>query len=131
MVALADTRFTAIFPGQRFTDPVKAAVNIFAGAMVVLDAGFAAPGRTAVGLKARGVAAAAANNSLGAAGAISVEVNKGVFMMLNDGSINRTHIGGSAYIVDDQTVAATDGTGTRSLAGEIMDVEATGVHVKF
>lgn len=33
----------------------------------------------------------------------------------------------TAYIVDDQTVAATDGTGTRSAAGRIVLIEWDGV----
>jgi hypothetical protein len=97
----------------------------------VLDAGLAAPGRTAVGLKPRGIARSEADNSTGAASAISVTCDKGIFALVNDASVLRTHIGGTAYIVDDQTVAATDGGGTRSPAGEIIDVDAVGVWVKF
>ncbi|CUH67985.1 hypothetical protein TG4357_03322 [Thalassovita gelatinovora] len=40
-------------------------------------------------------------------------------------------IGNKAYAVDDQTVAKTDGTATRSPAGIIDDVDANGVWVRF
>lgn len=39
-------------------------------------------------------------------------------------------IGSDCYIVDDQTVAKTNGTNTRSVAGKIMDVDAQGVWVR-
>jgi hypothetical protein len=131
MVALTERRLVKRRTGDLFTDPVKAAVDIFEGAMVVLDAGFAAPGRTAVGLKARGICSTSALNAGGAAGALNVNINAGIFALNNDGSVARTHIGGTAYIVDDQTVAATDGGGTRSPAGPIIDVNDDGVWVKF
>ena len=37
---------------------------------------------------------------------------------------------GTAYIVDDQTVAKTNGSSTRSAAGTIVDVDAQGVWVR-
>lgn len=131
MTALTSSRLVKRRTAERFTDPVKAATTIQKGALVVLDAGYAAPGLTATGLKARGIAEDFVDNSGGAAGAKTVEVLKGTYSFVNDGSITRSHIGGTAYIVDDQTVAATDGTGTRSAAGEIIDVDAGGVWVKL
>jgi len=120
--------------GKVFVDPVEEAVTIFAGALVCLNAaGNAVPGSTALNLTARGVAKRRADNAAGADGAVSVESEKGVFHFMNDGGdpIDRADIGGTAYIVDDQTVAATDGTGTRSAAGTIEDVDATGVWVRI
>lgn len=40
-------------------------------------------------------------------------------------------IGSDCYIVDDQTVAKTSGSATRSVAGKIFDVDAAGVWVNF
>ena len=40
-------------------------------------------------------------------------------------------IGSDCYIVDDQTVAKTSGTNTRSVAGKVFDVDADGVWVDF
>lgn len=131
MVALTSRRMTKSAAGVRFTDPVKAGAVIFQGALTVLDAGFLAPARTALGLKVRGVAEAKFDNATGANGAINGTTNPGVFSFENDGSVTRTHIGGTAYIVDDQTVAATDGTGTRSPAGIITHLDADGVWVKI
>ena len=131
MVALVNRRMTKEAAGQRYTDPVKAGVIIHEGALVVLDAGWLAPGRTAVGLRARGVAQKRADNLAGANGALECVSHPGVWSFENDASINRTHIGATAYIFDDQTVAATDGGGTRSAAGTITHIDAQGVWVKI
>jgi hypothetical protein len=40
-------------------------------------------------------------------------------------------IGKACYIVDDETVALTDGTGTRSRAGIVAGVDSDGVWVQF
>lgn len=134
MTALTQDRNTPRAEGDIFTHPVAASARIFIGALVVLDAnGFAAPGSTATGLTALGVAWSRADNSDGADGDASVRVRRGTFRFVNDGAdpVDRTHIGGPAYIVDDQTVAATDGAGTRSPAGTIRDLDAQGVWVEI
>ncbi|MNU06383.1 hypothetical protein D3C72_2515570 [compost metagenome] len=48
----------------------------------------------------------------------------------NDGSITQAHLMKTAYIVDDQTLAATDGTGTRSAAGRIVGIDTDGVWIE-
>ncbi|MBL4832234.1 MAG: hypothetical protein JKY55_20445 [Aliivibrio sp.] len=111
-------------------DPVAAAKKIFAGAIVMLDVlGNATPGVTATGLIARGVAQENVNNATGAAGAVTVKSMKGCFRFKNDGSVTRTDISKTAFVVDDETVANTNGTNTRSALGIITDVDAIGVWV--
>lgn len=132
MASLTKERNTPNRAGLSVGDPVAAGAVIYAGALVVLDAaGDAAPGSTATGLTARGVAQHTVDNSGGAVGDETVETERGAWRFENDGTdpVDRTHIGGTAYIVDDQTVAATDGTGTRSAAGKIIDVDTAGVWV--
>ena len=46
-------------------------------------------------------------------------------------AITRAEIGDVCYIVDDETVAKTNGTSTRSAAGTIRDVDAQGVWVEI
>ncbi|WP_041523601.1 hypothetical protein [Gilvimarinus agarilyticus] len=134
-MALAQDRMTKRRAGDRFNDPVAEATTIYTGALVVLDAsGNAAPGSPATGLKARGLCTERADNSNGAAGDISVETEAGVFLFANSAGvdeIDRTHIKGTAYIVDDETVAATDGSSSRSAAGVIEDVDDAGVWVRI
>ncbi|WP_428568706.1 MAG: hypothetical protein ACP59X_09895 [Solidesulfovibrio sp. DCME] len=132
MAALTKDRDTKARSGQRYGDPVAAGAVIFAGAMVALNAsGYAVPASTATGLTGRGRALESVDNSGGAAGAVAVPVERGVFCFANNGEVTRAHINGKAYAVDDQTVAPTDGTGTRSAVGTIRDLDVFGVWVEF
>jgi hypothetical protein len=127
MSALAADRRTNEREARIYADPMAANVSIKAGGLVVLDAsGNAKPGVTGTGLIARGRAEEAKDNTGGAAGAQTIKVKSGCFGYASDGSIDRTSIDKTVYIVDDQTVAATDGTGTRSAAGTLKDLEGSG-----
>jgi len=132
MTALTKDRNTPCRTGSSYNDPVAAGVKIYAGSITVLDAaGNAAPGSAATGLKARGMAQEQVDNSAGSAGEKAVNSRPGIYQLANDGTITRADIGGTAYIVDDQTVADNDGTGTRSAAGKIEDVDSGGVWVQL
>lgn len=135
MTALAKDRNTVRRDGVQYSDPVAASTRLFAGALVCLNAsGYAVPGSTATTLKARGVAQEHVDNSAGAAGAVRVETRRGVFPFANSAStdeITRADIGNECYIVDDQTVAKTSATNTRSVAGVIRDVDSDGVWVEI
>lgn len=134
-MALTADRNTKRRDGVLYSDPVAAATRLFAGSIVCLDAsGNAVPGATATTLTARGVAQEQVDNRDGAAGDLRVESRRGVFPFANSASadeITRADIGNSAYIVDDETVAKTDGTSTRSVAGVIRDVDDSGVWVEI
>jgi hypothetical protein len=113
--------------------PMKAATKIFAGALVVSDAGYAAPGRTALGLIALGVARKDVDNSAGANGDLLADIERGAFPFNNSAgvdAITQAHLGKDCYIVDDNTVALTDGYGTRSKAGRIVEVTSSAVIVE-
>lgn len=135
MAALTNDRNTRLRTGDVFDDPVAASTVIFAGALVCLNAaGNAVPGATATGLKARGVARSRVDNSGGSAGDKHVESSPGTYRFGNSAStdaIGRGDIGATAYIVDDQTVAKTDGASARSPAGTIVDVDDIGVWVRI
>lgn len=134
MAALTSGRNTPRKSGKDMSRQVAAATLIHQGALVCLNAaGYAVPGSTATTLKGDGVARATVDNSAGAAGAARVEVEKGVFRFDNlaGDAVTIADIGGSAYVVDDQTVARTNGANTRSVAGTIVDVDAQGVWVRF
>ena len=134
-MTLTADRNTKRRDGVLYSDPVAAATRLFAGSIVCLDAsGNAVPGATATTLTARGVAQEQVDNRDGAAGDRRVESRRGVFPFANSASadeITRADIGNSAYIVDDETVAKTDGTSTRSVAGVIRDVDDSGVWVEI
>lgn len=129
MAALTSDRDTPYREGKSYGDPVAASTTIFGGSLVALNAtGFLVPGSTATGLIARGRACARVDNSAGADGDLACTSERGTFRWANSGDIDRTSIGATAYIVDDQTVSL-DNTG-KSAAGTIRDVDALGVWVE-
>jgi hypothetical protein len=135
MAALTADRATASRAGDKFNFDVAAAVVCRAGGIAVLDAtGNIKPGVTATGLICAGMFPAEVNNAAGAAAAVKAEVQSGVFRFGNSAAadaITKAEIGDNCYIVDDQTVAKTDGTATRSIAGKIVDVDSAGVWVRM
>lgn len=67
------------------------------------------------------------------AGDARVRVKRGVFKFANSAAgdlIAQANVGADCYIADDQTVALTNGTNTRSRAGKIVAVDADGVWVQ-
>lgn len=134
-MALTADRNTPYREGKLEGHPVLAATTIYGGSLVCLNAaGWAVPGATDTTLIAVGRAEFRADNSAGANGDLTVEVRRGVFRFKNSSAgdaITRAEIGDTAYIVDDETVAKTDGTGTRSAAGTIRDVDAQGVWIEI
>lgn len=132
-MALTAPRSTVERSGDLREPPVAAATTIHQGGLTCVNAsGYAVPGATATTLKAIGRAEESADNSGGSAGDIRVKVRAGVFRWKNSTStdaIALSDVGGTCYVVDDETVAKTDGTGTRSAAGKIFDVDALGVWV--
>lgn len=131
---LGSDRNTPVRTGELLHLPVAANAKIYAGALVALNTGgYAVPGSTTTGLKAAGRAEEQADNTGGADGARWITVRRGVFKFANSGTdpVGQAHVLGDCYIVDDQTVAATDGTGTRSRAGKVLGVEADGVWVEI
>lgn len=134
MAALLSDRPTPERSGLDRVFPVAANARIYAGALVMLNAGNAQAGAAGAGLVSVGIAEERADNTGGAAGAIQVRVRRGTFRLGNSGAadaITRAEIGSPCYAVDDQTVAKTDGGGTRSRAGTIADVDAVGVWVEI
>lgn len=132
MTALSAPRNTPQRVGDVLAFPVAAATTIHQGSLVVLDAGYAAPGSTATGLIAVGRAEGSATAV--SAGDAQVEVRRGVFRFANSSAgdlVAQADVGADCFIVDDQTVAKTNGTNTRSRAGKVVAVDADGVWVQL
>jgi hypothetical protein len=136
MAALTAARSTLarLTPRTR-TVPVAANAVIQQGGQVQINAaGFAVPASATVANITIGMAKAAVNNTGGANGALTVDVDRGVFRFANSAAadlIARTEIGATVYVVDDQTVAKTNGGATRPAAGKCFDVDASGVWVEY
>lgn len=135
MAALIADRNTPKQAAQQIGVPVATNVKIYAGSLVVANAsGFAAPGSSAATLTALGRAAESVDNTGGANGAKTVRVDrKDAFKFANLAAdpVVQADFGKTCYIVDDQTVAKTNGGGARSAAGKIVGVESDGVWVEF
>lgn len=131
MAALTSDRNTPEREGKILVLPMAAGVTIFAGSIVVVNAtGYAAPGSTAVNLKAAGRAEEYRVNS-GNNGEAVIKVRRGAFKFANAEADPVTALLSTCYIVDDQTVAATNGTNTRSAAGKVLAIDADGVWVEI
>ena len=121
--------------------PIAAAsATIFAGAIVLLKAGEAIPGREGDGADNAAKAAEAATfvaigiarKTVTAADGM-VPTRAGCFLFRNAtaaDAITRADIGKAAYVIDDETVGKTNPNTIRAKAGTIIDVESVGVWVR-
>jgi hypothetical protein len=114
--------------------PVAASTRLYQGCLLCINAsGYAVPGSTATTLKAIGRNEQDVDNSAGAAGAVSALATRGVFKWNNSTStdlITIADVRSTCYIVDDNTVAKTNGSNTRSVAGTVVQVDSDGVWVE-
>lgn len=131
MTAATQGRNTKRRSAERVGHPVNPGVTVHAGTLValLLANGNAVPAGTAGSGDAVGVA----QGSVVGNGSDPVETWRAHAFQFDNSAgpdaIGRADIGGSAYVVDDQTVAKTDDDGARKLAGKIIDVDAVGVWV--
>lgn len=134
MALTADRNTPELGTGAR-RGPVAAAQKIYMGSLVMRDAaGNLVKGAVAVGLVGVGRAEEQVDNAGGAAGAKSINYRPGIFRFANStgaDEITAADIGMVCYAVDDETVARTSATNTRSPAGVIDMVDATGVWVRL
>lgn len=135
MAALTEDRNTPERSMDQRELPVKAATLLYAGAMAAIGADdLVVPMSTATTLRGIGRCERRTDNSAGADGDLRAPIGAGCYRYANSAGadeITRADIGQPCYGVDDQTVALTDGTGTRSVAGTIFDVDDQGVWVDF
>ena len=130
-MALTHDRSTPEREGKLLVLPMAASTAIYAGALVAVNGdGYAVPGSTATGLTAAGRAEEYKTNGT-TAGTETVAVRRGVFKFANLEADPVTKPLATCYIADDQTVAATSGTNTRSAAGKVLAIETDGVWVEI
>lgn len=136
MTAATKDRDTQEVIGRFRSGPIAANVKCYAGTIACVDAsGNVTKGATATTLKAIGVFDQAYDNTGGAAGAFTAEAKRGIYGPFANSSagdlIAASDVGSTCYIVDDQTVAKTNGSATRSAAGVVHAVDTAGVWVRF
>ncbi|NVK42117.1 MAG: hypothetical protein HWE39_12825 [Oceanospirillaceae bacterium] len=131
---LTKDRNTPMRDAEQIPVPLEGGAKIFAGAIVAVAAsGFAVAGATAAGLTYLGRAENFADNSSGSDGDVSVNVRrKKAFKWKNSNGdpVTQALFGQFCFIVDDETVSATDGGGTQSIAGVVVGVEPDGIWVE-
>ncbi|MBN9504926.1 MAG: hypothetical protein J0I69_02775 [Altererythrobacter sp.] len=134
-MALSADRNTPRRQGDILSGGVAASTKVFAGALVMRNAaGYLTKGAAATGAVGVGRAEEQVDNSAGSAGDAVLRYRPGTFRFKNSGSadaITIAEIGDKCFVVDDETVAKTDGSSSRSPAGIVEDVDAQGVWVRF
>jgi hypothetical protein len=109
---------------------MKGGVKGFLGGIAVLNGGFLAPATAATGLIAVGIFEATVDNTAGKDGDEKGRVRQGTFPFFNSGgadTIAQVDVPKDCFLVDDQTVAKTDGGGARSRAGKIVAIRDDGM----
>ena len=134
MTALTGSKPIKTRTGDQLGVGLLANAKVHAGAIAVLTStGVARAAIAATGLKCIGYFDDAYDNTGGADNAVVASVRrKDVLLCVNSTStdaITAADINNVCYLVDDQTVAKTNGTNTRSAAGRVVDVSAEGVWV--
>ena len=133
MVALTADRNTPRAEGDERSGTLGANQTIYAGAILMRNSsGDLIKGATATGSFGAGMALERMGSTT--AGATSIRYRPGIFRFVNSSAgdlITKADVGTVCYIVDDQTVAKTSGTNTRSPAGVVDSVDAQGVWVRF
>ncbi|WP_224825601.1 hypothetical protein [Cognatishimia sp. MH4019] len=122
-------RNTEMRQGDVFAYDLDAAAKINKGALVVLDAGYAKAGFADNAVVTVGVAMDSAD---AAEGDLTVKARTGTFKFrgaTGADEITRTEIGKDCFVLDDETVAKTDGGGARSKAGRVRAVEGASVWI--
>jgi len=114
--------------GRVVTIPIAAATKIFKGAMVSVNAaGFAIVGADVASSIVMGVADEQVDNT-GAAGALSINVRKGVFGFTTLGTVvDQADVGGPVYISDDNNIEKIAGVTNNIICGVLDHVDADGV----
>lgn len=135
LTAERDSRQRGNYPVLHYHEVyLKAGAQVFKGGIVQGEAGLGVAGKTGLNLYPLGIARKSAVNT-GANGAVRVEVNRGAFYVDNATAaadvITAADRYKECYVIDDHTVGKTDGGGTRSVAGRILDVEGSEVLVEI
>jgi len=103
-------------------------VIAYAGGIVCTDTatGYGVVGQVKTGLVARGIARSTVDNSAGQAGDKSVAVEEGRFWfdIYASDAVTQAHVDQPVFIYDDHTIARTDGSAARSVAGVLRAVDS-------
>lgn len=125
--ALTAERDTKAKSNNRITIGVKTNTTIYAGAMVSVDStGYAIPAADTTNTVVLGRAAKTVISGAGvASGTLKIDVEQGCFWYASDaGTKSKYKISSNLYIVDDQTVSATNSGSNAIIAGPMVDYDS-------
>ncbi len=109
---------------------VKGATKLWQGSLIGFTAaGYLVPMAATSTLRAAGRCPKTIDNTSGADGAVRAAYEEGVFLWDNSSAgdqITIADIGNNVYAVDDHTVAKTDNSGARPIAGKVRDIAPSG-----
>lgn len=115
--------------------PVAAHTEIFGGHMVAINAtGFAVPASAIAAQMTIGVSDGYVDNSLGADGSECVLACRGkvwCFANHSGDAVTQAQVGQNCFVADSVTVAKTNDTDKRPVAGVVMAVDVDGVWVQI
>lgn len=134
--ATKDRNLVEIAPRRKRAIPLETNMVIFAGTLACVNAaGNAVKGITSTAIRCVGVFREPMNSTGLAAGTLTAEPEVGVFGPFANSAagdqITNADVGADCFIVDDATVAKTNGTNTRAVAGKVWSVSSEGVFVDF
>lgn len=113
--------------------PLAAGAKILAGSLIFLLATGYLSETPAADALCLGIAEQTADNTLGAAGALSLAPARGCPAMANSSSVDAVtaaDVGRLVYAADNQTIARTAGAGTRCVAGRLVSFEGSVPYVE-
>lgn len=112
--------------------PLAAGVLVLQGSLVATKDGLALPAAADATQVVHGRANYGADNRVGAAGAVTVEVERGIFAWDNDAAapVTQAHLGKPAYAVDDHTVSSSNASNSRPQAGVVYQIDDAGVWIE-
>lgn len=133
-MALSTDRHTPYQDAELIIVPVAADAVCYAGGIACANAsGYATPGAVSTTLTYLGRFEEHVDATDLSNGAVSIAVRrKKAFKWKNSNSdpVTQASLGKVCYILDDETVAATSATNTRSVAGKVVGLESDGVWVE-
>lgn len=119
---------------SEFQFPAAASRKLWCGTIALIDAAGNLTDVPALGQTCIGAFIATYDNSAGIAGAIKAKAKIGIYKFKNSAAadaIAEANRGADCFVVDNQTVALTDGNATRPVAGTIVQVDSDGVWVSM
>ncbi len=114
---------------RRVVLPMAASTKIYAGAIVsVNSSGYAIPAADTASTRVIGRACSQVDNSSGSNGDLKIEVDKGVFGLINGTTpVTIASLGTSVYVQDDNAVTTVGAATNDIVMGTLDEIDADGI----